>query len=81
MTTQAQIRSWLERGKGQGATHMFVVCDTFDWDDYPVYKNMSTDDAVVEAGLYPRNMQKLMEVYRIDEDWDDQLAQHRAFNF
>lgn len=81
MTTKAEIRSWLERGKEKGATHMFVVCDTFDWDDYPVFKNCTPDTAREEASRYPYNMQKLMEVYRINQDWDAQLGERRAFNY
>jgi len=37
-TTREQIRGWLERGVvADGATHMVVACDTFDWEDYLVY--------------------------------------------
>lgn len=81
MTGKSDIRGWLERGKEQGATHLFVVCDTFDWDDYPVFKNCTPEQAKEEAGRYPREMQKLMEVYRLDQDWDAQLDQRRAFNY
>jgi hypothetical protein len=35
--TKQDIIGWLDRGKAQGATHVIVVCDTFDWDDYPVF--------------------------------------------
>lgn len=36
-TTQAMIGSWFDQGVNQGATHMIVVVDTFDHDDYPVF--------------------------------------------
>ena len=36
-TTQKDIRGWLHRGKEKGATHVLVVCDTFDHSDYPVF--------------------------------------------
>ena len=35
-TTRERIREWIERGQEEGATHVIVVCDTFDWEDYPV---------------------------------------------
>ena len=35
-TRQADIRDWLKRAP-DGATHMLVVCDMFDWSDYPVF--------------------------------------------
>lgn len=36
-TTREDITGWLHRGQEKGATHMIVVCDTFDWSDYPVF--------------------------------------------
>lgn len=36
-TSQAEIRGWLLAGKKKNATHMIVVCDTFDHEDFPVY--------------------------------------------
>jgi hypothetical protein len=34
-TTMQDLREWYNRGKNIGATHMVVVCDTYDWEDYP----------------------------------------------
>lgn len=81
MTTKSEIRDWLERGREQGATHMLVVCDTFDWGDYPVYKTGTPEQVKDAAEKYPKDMQKLMEVYRLDADFDTQLGQHRCFNY
>lgn len=36
-TTQDIIRDWLMRGKRNGATHVIIVCDTFEYSYYPVY--------------------------------------------
>jgi hypothetical protein len=81
-TTKAEIRGWLERGKDKGATHLFVVCDTFDWEDYPEFGNYANAaEAEKAASRYPRDMQKLMEVYRIDKDWEPQLNSVRSFNY
>jgi hypothetical protein len=33
-TSVESIRIILERGIAQGATHVFIVCDTFDYEDY-----------------------------------------------
>ncbi len=35
--SRADIKRWFRNGKKNGATHMIVVCDTFDYEDYPVY--------------------------------------------
>ncbi len=37
MTTRQQISDWYDQGVTLDATHMLVVTDTFDYDDYPVY--------------------------------------------
>ena len=79
--TKQDIRDWLERAKAKGATHLIVACDTFDWDDYPVFV-MPNEDARKKAEEHNGpNMTKLMEVYKLDMDWDQQLNQHRSFNY
>jgi len=47
-TTKEDIQRWLDYGKESGATHVIVVCDTFDWEDYPVYVS-PTEDVNEEA--------------------------------
>jgi hypothetical protein len=62
-TTKEEIKGWIKRGKDQGATHLIVVCDTFDWEDYPAYVT-ATEDVNEKRKLYNGpNMQKIMEVY------------------
>jgi len=82
MTTQADIREWLERGQGKGATHVIVMCDTFDWDDYPVFvdsnQNIRDEVARLQNG---GNMQKIMEVYNLSLDIEAQINEDRSFNF
>lgn len=81
MTTRDEIQGWFERGVEQGATHMIVVCDTFDHDDYPVFVKPGED--VREREKYYRNasMQRVMEVYNLTGDMAAQLSQARAFNY
>jgi hypothetical protein len=79
-TTAEDISRWLKRGKEKGATHMIVVCDTFDHGDYPVY--ISPDENVREIEQkYHGNMQRVMEVYSINKPWAEQIDQPRAFNY
>lgn len=79
--TREDIIRWLHRGQEKGATHMLVVCDTFDWSDFPVYV-MPGQDARKEAdSRNGPNMTKLMEVYKLSDDWQTQLDQHRCFNY
>lgn len=81
-TTQEQIRSWFLTGKREHATHMIVVCDTFDHEDYPVYVKQNEDVHEVHK-KYDRgtNMQRVMEVYALHLDMEAQLNEVRAFHF
>lgn len=72
MTTQDEIRGWLKSDKAFGCSHMLVVCDTFGWEEHPVYVKNKQDIKEVEA-LYNNNAQKVLEVYSFSEDIEMQL--------
>lgn len=83
-TSKQDLRRWFIDGVEQHATHMVVVCDTFDYEDYPVYVSAEGDvrKIVVEHSLSAGNMQKVMEVYRLDMDMEAQLSsQTLVFNY
>jgi hypothetical protein len=80
-TTKAMIRAWLERAQANGATHVIVACDTYDWTDYPVEAAATGDVREIAARHDGPNMSKLMEVYSLSMDWDTQLAEFRARNY
>jgi hypothetical protein len=77
----------LKRGKEDGATHVIVVCDTFKYDDYPVFVMPDQDVREVEAEYKDKNtgadinMQRVMEVYSLRMDIEEQLEETRAFNY
>ena len=77
--SRAEIEEWFDVGKAGGATHMIVVCDTFDWEDYPVYVT-EYQDVNEMVPKYQTNMQKVMEVYNLSMDKAEQMAEDRAFN-
>jgi hypothetical protein len=81
MTTKDEIMNWLEEGKAVGATHMLVICDTFDWEDYPVYvKTIEDVNKKIAEYSDPNKMQKIMEVYSYALDIEAQLKEHRAYH-
>lgn len=80
MTTAAEISQWFDNGKRDGYTHMIVVCDTFDHDDYPVYAHGKTFYEVYDRYASGQNMQKIMEVYDLITDKDAQMKQFRAWS-
>jgi hypothetical protein len=81
--SRVDISGWFDRGVKQGATHMIVICDTYDYEDYPKFINADTPEqakklADAENGV---NMQQVMEVYNLKMDKQSQMDQHRAFNY
>ena len=85
--SKQDIRNWFNLGVRGGATHMLVVCDKFDYDDYPVYvavKDLvvsdfdSVDDAI--AYYEKDSMQEIQEVYDLSEDREQQLAQFSTWS-
>lgn len=73
-TTKEDLSEWFTRGVESGATHMIVVCDTFDWEDYPVY---ATGDANCLKEYHAHNgpnMQKVMEVYDLRKSKTSQMG-------
>ncbi len=88
MTSKEDIRNWLTSDdylrflglKREDCTHMLVVCDTYDYDDYPVFvtKDEDVHEAVAE---HSKNMQRVMEVYSFNHDIEAQLNEDRAFHY
>lgn len=75
------IRKWFENGNIDNNTHMIVVCDTFDWDDYPVYVSCNENVRKRYNQIHGVNMQIVMEVYSYSISIEEQLNQIRCFNF
>lgn len=80
-TTKEEIRNWLHRAKSNGATHVIVVCDTFDHEDYPVEVKPGEDVRKMHNDYSKKDMQRIMEVYNLSMDFDMQLNQKRSYNF
>ena len=64
----------------EGVTHMLVVCDTFDYEDYPVY--VTSDQVMQEVfeEYQGQNMQKVMEIYNLCMDLEPQINATRAWS-
>jgi hypothetical protein len=77
-TTRTEILEWIERGKAQNARWTIVVCDTFDWEDYPVFVTGGENLKEKVASYDQRNMQKIMEVYDLAGDIEAQIKLPRA---
>jgi len=80
--TRQDLALWFDEGRHRGATHMIVVCDQYDWTDYPVYVAPDEDVLKRAAEYQGHPMQKIMEVYDLRQDRDEQInADRRVFNY
>jgi len=68
--TQQDVDRWVEEAKENGAQYIISVCDTFDWDDYPVYVMPGEDLEKIKEGYNGGNMQKINEVITIIREPD-----------
>lgn len=78
--TKNDIAAWFQAGKDQGASHMLVVVDTFDFDDYPVYVAPGVDPTEVVDIYNAKEMQRVLEAYDLGMDMHVQLGQARCYN-
>lgn len=76
MTSASTIKSWFERAEQEGADYMVVVCDSYDYTDYPVYCDAEKARKTIAK---PGDMQRVMEVYDIRLGWDAQ-SRGRVWN-
>lgn len=80
--TREDLKLWLQLGKDDSTvTHVVIVCDTFDYEDYGVYIRQDEDVKERVEKLNNRPMQRVMEVYSMSKDIDEQLAEDRSFNY
>ncbi len=80
-TSREDIREWLAQGQSAGATHVVVASDDFDHSYYPILVKSGEDPRkIVDAHSNVRAMSRVMEVYALHLDWEEQLAEHRAFH-
>jgi hypothetical protein len=81
----AASKSWIgecfDTGKSKGKTHLIIVCDTFNYDNYQVYVGPDQDVRKVVEEYRKEEMQKVVEVYNLSMDKEAQLNQERAFNY
>jgi len=79
--TKSDIAEWFDRGVKLSATHLIVVCDTYDHEDYPTYVYPGEDAQEKYKEHNEASMQRVMEVYNLALPKESQLAEHRALNY
>ena len=76
-TSKDDIREWFKSGVRQEATHLVVICDTFDYTDYPVYILPGQDARKKVFDRDGKNMEKIMEVFDLSKDVEEQITGDR----
>ena len=82
--TRQDIERWIKEAQQQKATHLVVVVDRYDHENYPVYVLPGEDvKKKCESYLRGENMQGVDEIYSFTGKYSvaSQLAEHRARHF
>jgi hypothetical protein len=66
--TRDDVNRWIDTAKSKGCKFIISVCDTFDWDDFPVYIK-DLNELILKVDNYNgTNMQTINEIIRINDD-------------
>ena len=60
--TKQDVDRWIATGKKNGATHIVSVCDTWNYEDYPVYVMPDEDVNKIASEYRGKNMQRINEI-------------------
>lgn len=78
MTSRDEIKEWFEHGVENNNTHMIVVCDTWNYEDFPVFCKNNINDKI---NNYESNKDyRVMEVYNLSLNMEEQLNEARCYN-
>lgn len=66
--TKQDIEQWIKYAKEKGYEYIISVCDTFDWEDYPVYCK-DKEEVIEKTSEYNGvSMQTINEIIQIKSD-------------
>lgn len=66
--TRDDVNRWINTAKSKGCKFIISVCDTFDWDDFPVYIK-DLNELILRVDNYDGvDMKKINEIIRINDD-------------
>lgn len=76
-----EIREMVTRGNTGEYSHVIICCDTFDYEDYPVYVKYGENIKKVVANYNNGSTKnKVMEVYNYNLDLEKQINEERAYH-
>lgn len=77
--SRLDLSRWFDRGVSEGASHMIVATDQFDWDDFPVYVDDPAKVRDEVSRLESQSMTGVMEVYDLRADKLAQMLERRVW--
>jgi len=72
---------WFQKGVRNNQSHMIVVCDTYDYDDYPVYINSLEEFEEEYKRVFSHSSKTIMEIYDLKIDINLQMNEARSFHY
>jgi len=66
--SREEVNGWILKAKKEGFKYIISVCDTFDYDDYPVYCKNGNELAAKKIYYSEADMQRINEVITINDD-------------
>ena len=63
---QTNYERWMKQAKEVGATHFLDVCDTWDYDHYPVYVMPGEDVDKKKEEYDSKSMQSVYATYKVN---------------
>lgn len=80
MATKSDIQGWFERGVKNKDRYLFVVCDSFSHEDYPVYTKIRNFWEKYDK-YDGKDMQRIIEIYNLRARFEDHLNKEICFSF
>ncbi len=79
--TKDDITRWFNEGVRKNHTHLIVICDTYDYDDFPAYVSEGQDVREICMKRNGVNMERVMEVYNLKKPLLEQINKDRCFEY
>ena len=80
MTTPDKIKQWLMQGQEKNARWVLIVCDTLNYEDYPIYAYAPKECREKYQQYNEKDMQRVMEIYDLHQNIEEQLVRERTFD-
>jgi hypothetical protein len=77
---EATLSEWFDQGVSKGMAYMIVVCDSFSYEDYPVFTCADVEEFGKAYKASTSNMQRVREVYDLNMDKNMQIWETQAMH-